>query len=99
MKKIIIPLLLGLASLTSLNTLAVDDVKMPKKEQMQTQQINLNTATEKELTKLPGIGKSKAKAIVEYREKHGKFGSAKDLAKIDGIGETVANSLEGKVEL
>ena len=44
-------------------------------------------ASEKQLTMLPGIGPSKAKAIVEYRKKHGPFRSPEDLSLVKGIGE------------
>jgi competence protein ComEA len=36
---------------------------------------------------LKGIGMTKAKAIVEYREKHGPFKSPEDLSLVKGIGE------------
>ena len=36
---------------------------------------------------LKGVGLSKAKAIVEYRKKHGPFRSADDLSLVKGIGE------------
>jgi competence protein ComEA len=47
--------------------------------------ININTATVSELTHLPGIGTSKAQAIVKYREKH-VFKKVEDIMKVKGIG-------------
>lgn len=51
------------------------------------QAININSASAEELTLLSGIGETKANAIVEYRNTHGKFKSVNDLAKVKGIGE------------
>lgn len=51
-----------------------------------TGKININTATEKELASLEGIGDIKAKAIIKYRTTH-KLNSLEDLLKIDGIGQ------------
>ena len=48
--------------------------------------INLNTASADELTALQGIGEKKAQAIVDYREKQGKFTSVDQLAEVSGIG-------------
>ncbi|TNE69785.1 hypothetical protein EP331_13765 [bacterium] len=48
--------------------------------------ININEADEYDFTQLPGIGPTKAKAIVEYRDKNGAFTSIDDLAKVKGIG-------------
>lgn len=48
--------------------------------------LNLNTATLAELTALKGIGDKKAQAIVDYREKQGKFTSVDQLADVSGIG-------------
>ena len=36
---------------------------------------------------MQGVGLSKARAIVEYRQKHGPFRSADDLSLVKGIGE------------
>ena len=47
--------------------------------------ININTATEAELDKLPGIGPVKAKAIVEERKKNGAFKSIEDIKRVKGI--------------
>ncbi|MFQ1841400.1 competence protein ComEA [Aeromonas allosaccharophila] len=48
--------------------------------------LNINTATLAELTNLKGIGDKKAQAIVDYREKQGKFTSVDQLADVNGIG-------------
>lgn len=47
--------------------------------------ININTADIEGLMRIPGIGESKARKIIEYREKNGSFGSAEDLMKVPGI--------------
>ena len=49
--------------------------------------IDLNAATEKELEELPGVGPTTAKAIVEFREKSGKFKRVDDLLVIRGISD------------
>lgn len=55
--------------------------------QAQTQMgININRATESELTSLHGIGSSKAQAIILYREMFGDFKSIDELEKVKGIG-------------
>ncbi|MGL6477424.1 ComEA family DNA-binding protein [Aeromonas hydrophila] len=48
--------------------------------------VNLNTANINELTALKGIGEKKAQAIVDYREKQGKFTTVEQLADVSGIG-------------
>lgn len=49
--------------------------------------INLNTATKSQLMNLPGIGEKTADAIIEHREKIGKFRKLEDLKKVKGIGD------------
>jgi competence protein ComEA len=48
--------------------------------------VNVNTATPDELELLPGVGPSRARAIVEYRTEHGSFEKVEDLLAVDGIG-------------
>lgn len=50
--------------------------------------VNVNTADAETISRsLQGVGLSKARAIVEYREKHGPFKSPDDLSLVKGIGD------------
>lgn len=48
--------------------------------------LNINNATEKQLTILKGVGETLSKRIVEYREKNGNFKSVNDILNVRGIG-------------
>ena len=54
--------------------------------------VDVNTADAETISaELKGVGLNKAKAIVEYRRKHGPFKSPDDLSLVKGIGDrTVA---------
>lgn len=56
--------------------------------------VNINTANAAELTKLPGIGESKAKNIVEYRRANGEFQSIRDIMKVSGIGKSTFEKIK-----
>ena len=54
---------------------------------VKSESININTASVEELSsKLKGIGKAKAAAIIEWRETNGKFQSLEDVDEVKGIG-------------
>ena len=75
-------------TLLSLGTVAVfaqDSGKAPGSSG--TQLVNLNSATVPQLEALPGIGRSTAERIVEYRQKSGGFKKVEDLMNVQGIGE------------
>lgn len=55
--------------------------------------ININRASASELEQLPGIGPSKAKAIIQYREEHGPFSDVQQLLNVSGIGEKTLEKL------
>ena len=61
--------------------------------------IHINTADEKKLDELPGVGPVMAKRIVEYRNEHGPFESVDDLTKIRGIGPEKLEKIREKAEL
>ncbi len=54
--------------------------------------VDINTASAEELAGLPGIGDSKAKAIVEYRAAD-PFHTVDDLKKVKGIGDKTLEAL------
>ena len=56
--------------------------------------IDINTATERQLMELPGIGETIAKRIIDYRTEHGPFLSTDDLIHVDGIGEKTLQEIE-----
>jgi comEA protein len=53
-----------------------------------THKIDINAASAKELEELPGVGPTTAKAIIQFREKSGRFRRVEDLLAIRGISET-----------
>ncbi len=53
-----------------------------------TNTVNINKATENELSTLPGIGNSLATRIVEYRKQNGNFKTIEDIKNVSGIGES-----------
>jgi comEA protein len=56
--------------------------------------LNINTASEKELEKLPGIGDVLAERIVSYRNQHGPFSRIEHLMMVRGISENKFNDIK-----
>lgn len=61
--------------------------------------IDINRASAAELQQLPGIGPSKAKAIIDYREVSGGFKSPEELMKVKGIGEKTFERLKPRIHI
>jgi len=61
--------------------------------------IDINTADISELTTLPGIGETRAKDILDYREKNGGFKKPEDLMKVPGIKEGTFNKLKDLIKV
>lgn len=56
--------------------------------------VNINTCTLDELLSINGIGESKAKSIIEYRENVGLFTSKEDIMKVSGIGKSLYDKIK-----
>ncbi len=55
--------------------------------------VNLNTATADQLQLLPGIGESRAEAVIAMRKQRGGFKSVTELTDVKGIGEAALAKL------
>ena len=62
-----------------------------------TGRININTATLEELTTLPGIGDTRARAIIDYREQNGAFGNIEDIMQVTGIKEKSFSKIKDSI--
>ncbi|MBT0585032.1 ComEA family DNA-binding protein [Alteromonas oceanisediminis] len=65
----------------------------------QSRLININTATESQLSSLKGIGAKKAKAIIDFRDSIGGFKSVDELEQVKGIGSKMVTRLRDQVTL
>lgn len=61
-------------------------------------QVNLNQASEEELERLPGVGPTRARAIVAHRQEHS-FRRIEELTKVKGIGRKTFGKLRSYLTL
>ena len=59
--------------------------------------IDINTATFSELTTITGIGESRAQAIINYRQQHGRFNSIEDIKNVNGIKDGLFSKIKDKI--
>ena len=62
-------------------------------------EISINKASLEQLQTLPGIGETKAKDIISYREQNGPFTKLEDITKVSGIGENVFVKIKDYITL
>lgn len=79
----------------------INDACIENKESTnsETNLISINTATLEQLQSLPGIGESKAKAILAYKEEHKEFKNIDELKNISGIGEAIFAKIKDLITL
>lgn len=62
--------------------------------------VDLNSADATTLAReLEGVGMARAKAIVEYRERNGKFRSVDEMLNVKGIGPQVLEQNKGNLQV
>lgn len=61
------------------------------------QRINLNTATDKDLDSLTGVGPATAAAIITWRQQHGRFTTVDQLAEVTGVGPAKLDKIREQV--
>ncbi len=61
--------------------------------------ININLANKEELMKISGIGETKAKAIIDYRENVDTFKKKEDITKVKGIGKGTFEKIKDEIEV
>ena len=61
--------------------------------------ISINTGTKEELMTLPGIGESKADAIIKYRNESNGFNTLEDIMNVSGIGEAAYSKIKDYIRL
>lgn len=59
--------------------------------------ININTADEKELQKIRGVGPAIAQRILDFREQNGNFETIEDIKKVRGIGEKTFEKIKDSI--
>jgi len=59
--------------------------------------ININSASNARLDTLPGIGATKAQAVIDYRNSSGKFTKIDDIMKVSGIGQATFDKIKSLI--
>ena len=72
-------------------------VVVKKKEEKKL--VSINSAGIEELTTLPGIGKTTAQKIIDYRQEKGSFLSLEELMNVKGIGKSKYEKVKGSITL
>jgi competence protein ComEA len=97
MKKLIIVLavvLFALPTFTFASSSATTDT-----DTVASAPVNVNLATVKQLTNLPGVGKVTAERIVVFREANGPFATLDDLLKVNGLGKKTLAKIRDQISV
>jgi competence protein ComEA len=65
----------------------------------QLQTVNINKSNVSELITLKGIGESKARAIINYRQKFGSFKRISELSEVNGVGTKIINDNKSRLTI
>ena len=81
------------------NNQEIEISKEEKKKDTKDNKISINTATIEELMTINGIGKTKAKNIIEYRNSNGKFKTIEDIKNVSGIGDSTFEKIKNYIKV
>lgn len=73
--------------------LSVSDEEGPPPSLLEGENIDLNTASQADLERLPGIGPSRAQDIIKERQENGPFRTVDELTRVKGIGKSILEEL------
>lgn len=76
-----------------------DEEKLPESAEgiSESMLVNINTADVEELMTLPGIGKVRAAAIIEHREREGNFEKIEDIMNVKGIKTGIFSKINSQI--
>ena len=77
----------------------IDNESNNKEDSNINNQVSINTGTLQELQTISGVGESKAKAIIKYREENGLFNSLDDVMNVSGIGDALFEKIKDSITL
>lgn len=72
-------------------------LEMPEGSEADGGLVNINTASSEQLCTLSGIGKSKAEAVIAYRNEHGAFARTEDIMKVAGIKQSGYDKIKDQI--
>ncbi len=78
---------------------ADQSLQQHKVEAKKQEVVNLNNSTFEQLVSLKGVGQTKAKAIIAYRQQAGGFKSVNELVKVSGIGEKIVKENKARLSI
>ena len=88
-----------ISSDTGVSNIVTEEVAVEKNNTNEIKKININKASKEELKQLSGVGDSVAQAIIDYRQKNGKFNTIEDIKKVPGIGESKFSNIQKMISV
>lgn len=77
---------------------STDNKEIESDKTTENELVNINTATIQQLQTLSGVGESKAKSIIEYREEN-KFTKIEDIKNVSGIGDSLFEKIKDYITI